>query len=104
MLGAVPRSQGDPSTAQDSGTHATMAVQFVFGGPTPLAVMEQFTAVIGRPALVPYWTLGWHQCKYGPWGGWCTCCGWLGWHGLREASGAGLHSMPYQILTPNPLV
>ncbi|KAL6777600.1 AGL1 [Auxenochlorella protothecoides x Auxenochlorella symbiontica] len=38
---------------------------FVFGGPTPLAVMEQFTAVIGRPALVPYWTLGWHQCKYG---------------------------------------
>jgi len=40
-----------------------MAVQFVFGGPTPLAVMEQFTAVIGRPALVPYWTLGWHQCK-----------------------------------------
>lgn len=38
---------------------------WIFLGPTPLDVMDQLTSVIGRPAMVPYWTLGWHQCKYG---------------------------------------
>ncbi len=36
---------------------------FVFLGPTPLDVMDQFTAVVGKPALVPYWSLGFHQSK-----------------------------------------
>lgn len=38
---------------------------FILAGPTPLAVLDQLTQVVGRPALMPYWTLGWHQCKYG---------------------------------------
>lgn len=38
---------------------------FVFLGPTPLDVMDQLTAVIGRPAMQPRWALGWHQCKVG---------------------------------------
>ena len=37
--------------------------QFIFMGPTPLEVMDQFTLVVGRPALMPHWTLGFHQCK-----------------------------------------
>lgn len=49
-------------------------VQFAFAGPTPAAVMEQFTRVVGRPALPPYWTLGWHQCKCVPGGQQNGCC------------------------------
>ncbi len=37
---------------------------FVFMGPTPAAVLEQLTRVVGRPAMPPYWSLGFHQCKY----------------------------------------
>jgi hypothetical protein len=38
--------------------------QFLFMGPTPLDVMDQYTSVAGRPAMMPYWTLGFHQCKW----------------------------------------
>ena len=37
---------------------------FIFMGPTPAAVLEQLTRVVGRPAMPPYWSLGFHQCKY----------------------------------------
>lgn len=38
---------------------------FVFIGPTPLDVLEQFTRVVGRPAMQPYWAFGFHQGRYG---------------------------------------
>lgn len=38
---------------------------FVFLGPRPEDVVKQYTQLIGRPAIPPYYALGFQLCKYG---------------------------------------
>jgi alpha-glucosidase len=37
---------------------------FFFDGPTPAAVLERYTRLVGRPFLPPLWALGYHQSRW----------------------------------------
>jgi alpha-glucosidase (family GH31 glycosyl hydrolase) len=49
-------------------TYRTIGGSLVFHlflGPTPEDVMRQYHQVIGLPHMPPYWSLGFHLCRYG---------------------------------------
>lgn len=37
---------------------------YVFTGPSQESVVQQFTEVVGRPHMPPYWSLGFQLCRY----------------------------------------
>jgi len=37
---------------------------YFFAGPTPAKIVQDFTALVGRPKLPPLWTLGFQQSRY----------------------------------------
>jgi len=38
---------------------------YFLAGSTPIETAKQYAATVGYPASVPYWGLGFHQCRYG---------------------------------------
>ena len=38
---------------------------YLFLGPTPEETAQQYTEAVGRYPLPPYWSLGFHLCRYG---------------------------------------
>ena len=59
---------GDAATNRPAHTHWISETgnidMFLFGGPSPKQVLDQYTAISGRPQLPPLFALGYHQSRW----------------------------------------
>lgn len=56
------KEQGESLGVQSTGGVFDL---YLFAGPSPQDVVAQYLEVIGMPAMMPYWSLGFHNCRYG---------------------------------------
>ena len=45
-------------------TGAISDFYIIINSETPDSVVAYYQRIVGKPVLMPQWTLGWHQCKY----------------------------------------
>lgn len=38
---------------------------YFLSGPSPVEVAQQYSDIVGKPAMIPFWALGFQQCRYG---------------------------------------
>jgi alpha-glucosidase len=38
---------------------------YFLAGPTPVEAARQYSEVVGKAVMMPYWGFGFHQCRYG---------------------------------------